>query len=51
VIGMAVVIFVVLELAGIFRHVSEWQALAEARLTKSIRDWLTGGRENSVEIE
>jgi predicted transcriptional regulator len=51
VIGIAVVLFVGLELVGIFRHVSEWQALGEARLTRSIRDWLTGERKDIVEME
>jgi hypothetical protein len=41
-IGLAVTVFVILELMGILRHVSEWGALMETRLTRCFRDWLLG---------
>lgn len=41
-LGIAVVVFVCLELLGILRHVSEWRALMEVRLTRRFRDWLSG---------
>jgi hypothetical protein len=44
-IGLAVVVFVTLELAGILKHVSEWGALMEARLTTRFRDWLGDGEQ------
>lgn len=42
VVGLAVVVFVALELAGNLRHVSRWGALMEARMTRHFRDWLGG---------
>jgi hypothetical protein len=39
-VGLAVVFFVFLEVVGILRHVSEWGALLEMRLTMRFRNWL-----------
>lgn len=41
-IGAAVVIFVLLELVGTLRHVSEWRSSAETSLTRRFRAWLGG---------
>ena len=41
-IGIAIVTFVVLELAGILKHVSDWRGSTEVRLTKHFRRWLEG---------
>ena len=40
VIALSVVVFVLLELVGILRHVSEWRSEMEAYLTKRFRTWL-----------
>ncbi len=40
-LGIAVVVFVCLELLGILRHVGEWRLLMEVRLTRRFRDWLS----------
>jgi hypothetical protein len=42
VVGLTVAAFVVLELIGILRHVSEWSDLLESALTKRFRNWLGG---------
>lgn len=39
-VGAAVVVFVLLELVGILRHVSEWRSSMEMRLTRRFRTWL-----------
>ncbi len=41
-VGAAVVVFVLLELAGILRHVSEWRSSTETRLIRRFRTWLGG---------
>jgi hypothetical protein len=41
-VGVAVIIFVGLELVGILRHVSEWRASFEVRLRTRFRVWLLG---------
>ncbi len=41
-VGVVVVAFVLLELAGILRHVSEWRPSVETRLTRRFRAWLGG---------
>ena len=43
VIGFAVVLFVLLELVGILRHVAEWGDLLESAMTKHFRNWLGAG--------
>lgn len=48
-IGLAVVVFIVLELVGILKHVSEWGASMEARLTKRFRERFSRGLEVSPE--
>jgi len=42
VVGFLVVVFVVLELVGILRHVSEWRATLDLRLRTRLRNWLSG---------
>jgi hypothetical protein len=41
-LGVAVVVFVLLELIGILRHVSDWRSSVETRLTRRFRTWLGG---------
>lgn len=41
-VGSAVVVFVLLELVGILRHVSGWGSLLETRLRRRFRRWLRG---------
>ncbi len=41
ILGLAVVLFVFLELVGVLKHVSDWSALLEARLTVYFRKWLS----------
>ncbi len=41
-IGLSVVVFVLLELAGVLRHVGETRAQIEIALTKRFRKWLEG---------
>lgn len=42
ILGFAVVVFVVLELVGILRHISDTRALLERRIERRIRLWLGG---------
>lgn len=41
-ISVGAVSFVALELLGVLKHVSQWRASTEARLTKQFREWLAG---------
>jgi hypothetical protein len=47
-IGIAIVVFVGLELIGILKHVSEWHARLDLRLTRLFREWLSGSAEGVV---
>jgi ABC-type transport system involved in cytochrome bd biosynthesis fused ATPase/permease subunit len=46
VVGVAIVVFVVLELIGILRHLSDWRASFEVRLGIRLRGWLSGDAES-----
>ncbi|MGH9784197.1 MAG: hypothetical protein ACRD88_08425 [Terriglobia bacterium] len=47
-LGVAVIVFVVLELVGILRHVADGRALVQTRLEKRLRRWLGGDTERKA---